>query len=191
MRNLLKIFCLTLTITLMCARMSVTACICANYYDRIKSLDELTGYEFIALVKATSETVNPPTDTTPFRDATLRFKIIEKFKGKNISEVIEEDIQSSCDMGIEAGDEWLVFALTHKGRLIIRACSRNARYRDKDGVRDWHFKRGIQKLEDLRKLYGHDQKRKRDGIDQQHYPDGNPTNGADYDANGKQINIPK
>jgi hypothetical protein len=99
MRNQLKIFCLTLTITLMCARMSVTACICANYYDRIKSLDELTGYEFIALVKATSETVNPPTDTTPFRDATLRFKIIEKFKGKNISEVIEEDIQSSCDMG--------------------------------------------------------------------------------------------
>lgn len=148
------------------------ACMCINDFQRIKTLEDLKTYEFVALVKITSETVNPPSDTTSFRDARLGFKIIEKFKGKDIVEMIERDVQSSCDMGIEVGDEWVLFATTYKEKVLVSACNRNVRYRAKDGVRDWHFKRGMEEVEDLRTLYGSTRKQHRDGLDQQYYPDG-------------------
>lgn len=172
MTKTLKTFCMTTILMFGCARIGVIACSCLTDFKRIKSMDDLKTYEFVALVKVTSETVNPFTDTTRFRTAKLGFKIIEKFKGKDIRELTEFDIQSSCEMGIEVGDDWLLFAMVRDGQVSVAACGRNVRYRDKDGVRDWHFKRGIEELEDLRKLDGRDEKRKRDGIDRQHYPDG-------------------
>lgn len=172
MKSFLRTGCFTLTIILVCARMNAIACLCVGDYERIKSLDELTGYAFIALVKITAETVNPFSDSTQFHTAKLGFKVIEKFKGKDIRELVEYDVQSSCDMGIEVGDEWVLFATEGDGKVSISACSRNIRYRDKNGVRDWHFRRGIQELEDLQTVYGHPQRRKRDGMHREHYPDG-------------------
>ncbi len=163
---------LLLILTLLYVPATLMACVCVNDFKRIKSLEDLKSYEFVAFVKVTSETINPPSASTPFRDATLGFKIIEKFKGKDIGEIIELDVKSSCDMGINVGDEWILFATTYDGKLNISACNRDVLYRDKDGVRDWHFKRGIQELEDLRMLYGRNQKQPHDGVDRQYYPDG-------------------
>lgn len=172
MKKTLKSCCFILTIMLVCARTNAIACTCIGSNGRIRSLDELTGYTFIALVKITAETVNPFSDSTQFRTAKLAFKVIEKLKGKDIRELTEYDIQSSCDMGIQVGDEWVLFATERDGKISISACNRNVRYRDKDGVRDWHFRRGIEELEDLRKLYDRNQKRKLDGVEEQYYPDG-------------------
>jgi len=172
MKKTLRTSCFALTIILICACTSATACSCIGSYNGIKSVDELGSYEFVALVKITSETVNPFSDTTSFRTARLGFRIIEKFKGKDIRELTEYDIQSSCEMGIEIGEEWVLFASTRSGALAIGACGRDSRYRGRDGVRDWHFKRGIQELEDLRRLYSHSQRRKRDGEHTERYPDG-------------------
>ncbi|SDF53589.1 Antitoxin component YwqK of the YwqJK toxin-antitoxin module [Dyadobacter soli] len=172
MKQILKSVCVCITTLILAVNAEALACSCIIDFQAIKSLDDTKDYPFVALVKITSETANPPSGSTPFRDATLGFKIIEKFKGKDIRGLIEYDIQSSCDMGIEVGDEWLLFATERGGKLSIGACNRNVRYRDKDGLRDWHFKRGIQELEDLRKLYGRAEKRNRDGVDKQYYPDG-------------------
>lgn len=172
MKNIIKTHFILLALTFLCALTDVIACSCIGGFKRIKSADDLTHYEFVALVKVTSESVNPFSDSTQFRTAALSFKIIEKFKGKDIHELTEYDIQSSCEMGIEVGDEWLLFAMVRDGQVSVAACNRNVRYRDKNGVRDWHFKRGIEELEDLRKLYDRGEKRKRDGIERQHYPDG-------------------
>jgi|GEM_PF-1720786 len=163
---------LTLTLILLYVPTAMMACMCMADFKRIKTLEDLKGYEFVALVKVTSETINPPSGTTRFPEATLGFKIIEKFKGKDIGEIIENDVQTSCDMGISVGDEWVLFATIYKGKLAISSCERNVRYRDKDGVRDWHFRRGMEEVEDLRTLYGLAQKQPRDGIDRQYYPDG-------------------
>lgn len=163
---------LTFALILQYIPTTMMACICMNHFQRIKSLDDLKGYEFVALVKITSETVHPYSDTSRFREATLGFNIIEKFKGKDIGELIERDVLSSCDMGINVGDEWILFATVYEEKLLIFACDRNVRYRDKDGVLDWHYKRGMQELEDLRKLYGRTQKLRHDGVDRQYYPDG-------------------
>ncbi|WP_342087420.1 toxin-antitoxin system YwqK family antitoxin [Dyadobacter sp. OTU695] len=164
--------CACVVTLVLAATTNLLACSCMTDFQRIKSIEDVKDYPFVALVKITSETTNPPSDSSPFRDAMLGFKIIEKFKGKDIRELIEYDIQSSCDMGIEVGDEWMLFATERNGKLSIGACSRNVRYRDKDGVRDWHFQRGIRELEDLRKLYGYAEKRNRDGVDKQYYSDG-------------------
>jgi antitoxin component YwqK of YwqJK toxin-antitoxin module len=164
--------CISLTFILISLHTSLIACSCINDFKPIKAVEDLKDYEFVALVKVTSETINPPSDSTPFRDATLGFSIIEKFKGKDIANVIENYVQSSCDMGIEVGDEWVLFARTYNGKLTISACNRDVRYRDKVGVRDWHYKRGIQELEDLRQLYGRSQAPHQDGINRAYYPDG-------------------
>lgn len=163
---------LTLIIILLSPPTTLIACSCIGGFERIKLLDDLKGYEFVALVKVTSETVHPYSDTTRFREATLGFKIIEKFKGKDIGELIERDVLSSCDLGINVGDEWILFATVYKEKLVISACNRDVRYRDKDGVRDRHHKRGMQEVEDLRTLYGRTQKLRHDGVDRQYYPDG-------------------
>lgn len=186
----MKTLCLALLITLVGSLAQVSACVCINENQRLKSLDDLKVYDFVALVKITSETVNPPSDSTPFRDATLGFRIVEKFKGKNSSELIEKDIQSSCDMGIEVGDEWILYARQYNGKIYIGACDRNIQYRDRQGVREWHYKRGIQELEDLHALNGHSEKPKPDGIDRQYYPDGSTeveTSYRDGFRNGTRI----
>ena len=172
MNSVSKALCLTLLMLLLYVPTDSLACVCINDFQRIETLEDLKTYEFVALVKVTSETVNPPSGTTSFRDARLVFKIIEKFKGKDIDELIERDVQSSCDMGIEVGDEWVLFATAYKEKVLISACNRNVRYRDKDGIRDWHFKRGMQEVEDLRTLYKKTRKQQHDGLDQQYYPNG-------------------
>jgi antitoxin component YwqK of YwqJK toxin-antitoxin module len=172
MMKILKIHFLSLILTFLFAHTTSLACTCMNNFQRIKSFEDLKTYEFVALVKVTSEIFNFPSGSNTASHAMLGFKIIEKFKGKDIREVIENDVQSSCDMGIEVGDEWVLFATGYNDRLVISACNRDIRYRDKDGVRDWHYKRGIQEVEDLRALYGRGQKRERDGISRHYYPDG-------------------
>jgi antitoxin component YwqK of YwqJK toxin-antitoxin module len=172
MKTILKSICSILFLILI-SSYQVNACSCVVDFERIKSFDDLKSYEFVALVKVTSETINPPSPSTHFQDAILGFKIIEQFKGKEIDEIIEKDVLSSCDMGINIGDEWVLFATHYNGKLNISACNRNVQYLDRNGVRDWHFKRGIQELEDLRLLYGRTQKQHSDGIDRQYYPDGN------------------
>ncbi|WP_215236879.1 toxin-antitoxin system YwqK family antitoxin [Dyadobacter helix] len=169
---MLKSVLLSLIFVLLCVPMHLVACSCSGNFQRIKSQQDLNSYAFVALVKITSETINPPSNASSFREATLGFKIIEKFKGKDTDEIIERGVLSSCDMGINVGDEWVLFATAHTGKLVISACNRNVRYRDKDGVHDWHYKDGIQEVEDLRSAHGRRQKRPKDGISHQYYPDG-------------------
>jgi hypothetical protein len=118
---MLRSLCLSLILVFSCTLTSLMACMCMNDFQRIKSLEDLKSYEFVALVKVTSETTNPPSGSTPFRDAMLGFKIIEKFKGEDIREIIEKDVQSSCDMGIDVGDEWVLFGALHNGNLFVGA----------------------------------------------------------------------
>lgn len=169
---MLRNLCISLILILISLHTSLMACSCSDNFKRIKSVDDLKDYQFVALVKVTSETINPISDSTPFQDAVLRFIIIEKFKGNDLREVIESDVKTTCDMGIEVGDEWIIFVRSFDNKLTISACDRDIRYRDKAGMRDWHYKRGIQELEDLRQLYRRSGKQHRDGISREYYPDG-------------------
>lgn len=142
------------------------ACICTTEFKDIKSTQDLKLYDFVALVKVTDEKIHKEwTEQKPFSVAALNVEIIELFKGKPVSVILEHDIKSSCDMGIEKGQEWLVFAVRSGDDVTIRACGRNRKYKDKNGVRDWRW-RAYKDLNDLRSVLNHSVVRYGDENDQ-------------------------
>lgn len=171
MKSIKKPTILSLTAVLF-LQINSLACSCLGDFKRIKSEEDLRNYEFVALVKIISEVSNRSSGATSSEEAMLGFKIIEKYKGPDIGKVVERDVGTSCDMGIEVGDEWVLYATGYNGKVFIHACNRNIRYRSKEGVRDWHYKRGIEEVDDLRTLYGRFPKRPTDGAARQYYPNG-------------------
>lgn len=171
MKSIKKPTILSLTAVLF-LQINSLACSCLGDFKRIKSEEDLKNYEFVALVKIILEVSNRSSGATSSDEATLGFKIIEKYKGPDIGKVVERDVGTSCDMGIEVGDEWVLYATGYNGKVFIHACNRNIRYRSKEGVRDWHYKRGIEEVDDLRTLYGRIPKRPTDGAARQYYPNG-------------------
>lgn len=161
-----------LIVFMLCLGDLAFACHCSRYFVGVKSLAELESYDFIALVKVTSEQTNPPKSDFRGETGLLKIEILEQFKGNKVSEAIEQSKNSSCDLGIEVGDEWILFGKLSDGKPVLSACDRNARYRDKNGTRDWHFSTGIRELNDLRRLYRHDSQPIPDGILRLSYPNG-------------------
>jgi antitoxin component YwqK of YwqJK toxin-antitoxin module len=131
-----------------------TACSCLNFFkwDKLSDFDQ---YEFIALVKIIDSDDHPENSTLIELEGRLKIKIIELFKGKAINTIIESDKNTSCDMGIQTGEEWILYGLRYKKDLYIQACDRNRTYKEADELIDWHYADGIDELNALRKLFNH------------------------------------
>jgi antitoxin component YwqK of YwqJK toxin-antitoxin module len=133
----------------------VSACSCVNDIKDLNSEYQLDPYEFVALVKITDDKVYKKSTTKDHRSVgLLGIKILELFKGEPVQEIFEEDIQTSCDMGIEKGQEWMLFGKKINGKLSIIPCDRNAKYKDLNGFREWR-RHAYTDLIALRKLYKH------------------------------------
>lgn len=117
----------------------------------LDKLSQLDAYTFIALVVITDDGDMP---ANQFKESgVLKFNILRQFKGQPISQLIEHAKNSSCDLGISAGEEWLLFGSLAAGELHIQACDRNEMYRNKSGERDWMFREGMNVLDKLTELY--------------------------------------
>lgn len=137
-------------ITYLCAVQVSFACVCVPL-PHLDSLSQLSSYKFIAHVVITDD---DDISTADFRKVgTLKFKIITLFKGSAVSQLLEYEKNSSCDIGISKGEEWVIFGILTDGQLSIRACDRNIRYSDANGKKDWTFRSGIEELEKLQELY--------------------------------------
>jgi len=134
---------------------SLKACRCSNRRD-IDSLAEMNHYEFIAHVKIINdENYKNPNESSIHTIGQLTFEIIELFKGERINKVLEDSKDSSCDIGVESGEEWVLFGIIIHGNITIVPCDRNQRYKGIDGQRDWKYDQGFYELRQLRKLYNH------------------------------------
>lgn len=142
------------------------ACVC-RYPDKLDNLSQLDKYAFVALVHITDDG-----DTAKGQSTTLKFEIKERFKGDNVSEVIENLVNSSCDMGISKGEDWLLYGLLINGKLVVQPCDRNIRYRRANGERDWLFKRGVEDLQILQRLYAKTGVKHKDGLETVFYKNG-------------------
>lgn len=148
------------------------ACRCS--FDN-KPIDStiVAPYEFIALVKITADMDYPaPPQNGIATTGLLSFQIKELFKGLPINQLVEERKNTSCDLGISVGEEWVVFGRKRDGKVIITACDRNARYRQTNGFREWQFESGIEELRQLRKLYNHPQPAFSKEVHKEFYPNG-------------------
>jgi antitoxin component YwqK of YwqJK toxin-antitoxin module len=136
--------------------LNAQACVCMNPFLRIDSLSQLKQYDFIAYVKIIDDNdYKNPAGNGYETIGQLTFEIVELFKGDKIDRVLEYSKNSSCDIGISKGEEWILFARMDKGKMVIDACDRNEKYRETNGLRDWKYDDGFYELRQLRQLYQH------------------------------------
>ncbi|WP_342648340.1 hypothetical protein [Mucilaginibacter sp. CSA2-8R] len=142
-----------LTIVLTLINLSAIACHC-SVIPEFKDKNDLKPYEFIALAKVAALS---PTDTAkPWfrrRDGDIKIEIIELFKGAKETVINEPNVNSSCDLGINMGEQWLFFGSKGKDKIEIQPCNYNIKYRDVSGLRDWQYFRGIDRLNVLIRLF--------------------------------------
>jgi antitoxin component YwqK of YwqJK toxin-antitoxin module len=145
-----RLFFITLLLPCLLTAPAVRACVCLPL-PPLDKLSQLEQYSFIALVVITDDG-DIPADR--FKDSgVLKFNILRQFKGQPVGQLIEYAKNSSCDLGISAGEEWLLFGSLAAGELHIQACERNVMYRNKSGERDWMSREGIDALDKLTELY--------------------------------------
>jgi len=145
---------------------------CLDQPHGINSMDDLTDYDFIGLVKIVNEKTQEDSDYDTHVNI-LDIEIIEHFKGEQPRKIKEYHTISSCDIGIEVGEEWILFAFKgSSGMYSVGACERNTQYKDIEGQRYARYSRGIAYLEKLKELYGKTESVKRNGSRVLYYPNG-------------------
>ena len=92
--------------------------------------DILKKYPYVALVKVTSMDVftRPGIDTTNSQSAKFTVDVLENFKRALPAEFILESFNTSCDIGLRPGQEWVIFAKEYKGYATVYACDYSMRY---------------------------------------------------------------
>jgi antitoxin component YwqK of YwqJK toxin-antitoxin module len=157
------------------------ACVCAPKGEL--TVAELGKYTSIALVKVVAILENVPRDTTQSRTNfpafTIKVQTLEWYKGDTLSEVYVNgghkkfNTWTSCDLGIQEGDEWLFFIqYSVDGKPSVSYCERQVQYRSANGWRDWQYKRGFKELFFLDKAFSKDRKNSFKGQQIELYSDG-------------------
>lgn len=140
----------------------------------IDSLSQLKEYDFIAHVKIVDEQdyKNPSKKDNFVSMGLLTIKIIELFKGDSITQVLEYDRHTSNSIGVSKDEEWILFGKNINGKITIRGCDRDQRYKKADGLRDWKYNYGFRELRKLRELYQHPETEYANEIRQEFYSNG-------------------
>lgn len=183
MKQYIKI--LTLLIGTVLFGHDLNACVCRDALLRIDSLPQLKEYDFIAHVKIVDDQDNKKPSKEDYETfGLLTIKVIELFKGNTIEQILEYSKNTSCDIGVSKGEEWILFGKTINGKLAIVSCDRNQLYRESNEVRDWKYKDGFYELKQLRKLYDHPVTKDENGKQVEFYSNGQKEIEETY-VNGK------
>lgn len=106
-----------LTITLICIGSKLLACSCITLGDVIA---RVTSSEFVALAKI--KKVYPVSDDAKYDS--VEIEPVEIYKGKHTTTLKIPDRRTSCAMGVEEGDTWLIYAYRDgPGALAFHYCS--------------------------------------------------------------------
>lgn len=138
---------------------SALGCICSRY--EFNSLQDIEKYQFIGLVKIDSIYILPEDTIRNQISYHTSFSIIELYRGDSLNELqvsggnhnLNIRRHTSCDIGLDPGEEWIIFAyVTPDSTLQTGYCTFSKLYRSKTGLRDWHYRRGFEEIEKVKKL---------------------------------------
>lgn len=160
------------------------ACSCASL-DKIKTKDDLKGYDFVALVKI--EEIQDSSYTNQGntrRTSTLSIIILELFKGeKKHLKVSASGRGTSCEMGIDKGEVWAIFG-NYKGNFITtNYCTHSFAYKNYMGELDWIHewnKERLDKLREICQIAPNEPTKPLNGKYQEFYPNGKIAMEANY-----------
>lgn len=138
-----------LLIAILCCASQANACICDT-----PPLEEITKKApFIAHVKILYN------EQGIGNSATRPIRIIELFKGDSVKKIREYDMNSSCEVGLQPGEEWILFAYYDSIKKIysVGACTASRMLKNKDGERGstWSWGQLDGTLKFLRNYFGH------------------------------------
>lgn len=167
-----KFIAILLLSTTVLATQDLKACICSEVLTT-DSLAQLKNYDFIAYIKVTGDRdYKDPSGQTAYNIGLISIKIIELFKGKDAEEVLDYTRNTSCDIGISTGEEWVLFGRIKNGKITLGACDRSRQYKDAAGKRDWTSQRGVHELRQLRVIFQHPVKSFGNGVHREYYANG-------------------
>ena len=98
----------------------------------------LERYQYVALVrvKTLTEFTIPGPNARTGETAKLTVDIIENFKNTLPDELILDGYNTSCDMGLRPGQEWIIFARESNGYATVFACGYSILYEGERAVQD-------------------------------------------------------
>jgi len=133
---------LSLLLTILFFQLSVFACSC-------KKIPGVDTYDFIAQVKITEILETALTKDEPAGNKLaylIKFETIQHFQGSKVDSILVDGANpaldigwTSCDLGINIGEEWLLFANYFKDAVYrTNYCTMTIRHKNIDGERN-HF----------------------------------------------------
>ncbi len=161
-------------------------CVCDIKPD-YKTQKDLAEYDFIALVRISDVALIDSVHT-------MQFEIVQHFKGEMVKSLLVSGGHrkfgswTSCDLGEDVGEEWLVFAYTDptSRKLMTGQCTRTFRFRDAEG---YHYRGDSDGYESINMLSAIFNKpvadTKYNGLRVEYYPNGNKEL-EEYYENGKR-----
>lgn len=153
MKHILLIVLLTL---LLPTRLMACVCFGSVYRYKYDNCAEMEKYAFIAHVKILDSKIVRKAEKGNGALGQLKIEILELFKGSARTEIYETGKETSCEMGIFVGQEWVLFGYEYKGEIYIGACNHDFKYKEKDGYREWQYPNASLLIKKLQKVYDHE-----------------------------------
>lgn len=143
---------------LLLVAVTANACSCSGRQQPLKDIVESSN--FVAYVKVIRKEPVTTADTGRLKtshDLNLMTRIVyqvkEMFKGDSTFFLYEWGINTSCDMGITVGSEWIFFGSGKEpATSSVSYCGKWIRMRSAGGQQDYSYNSGMQTLKELREL---------------------------------------
>ncbi len=163
--KLIKIIFFFLIITI-----NANACSCIGFPDSPISAEIAARYDFIAHIRIKAvRTGLFFRDTSTNRSDFARIEILELFKGEKVDSIHIWGIGSSCDMGMQKDNEWIVYANKFETSYSTNMCTHSVQLLPKSWQTDMPF--FLTPLFLLQKYFNHPLPKLKNGIHETFFPD--------------------
>lgn len=152
------------------------SCKCKVKLNDLPTTAELNSYTFIGVVRIKETVGTAPGQPMPgnFRNTLHAVEVVQVFKGDTLTVLADETANTSCDLGLQKNEEWIVFGRKMYGYITITACQWDEQYRDDFGTREWQYATATKLYQHLCKEFGIKTRSKQNGVFTEYYPNNKP-----------------
>lgn len=147
---------------------TANACICHPFPDESQSAT-INRYDFIAHIKVKAARIYSfSPDNIENKSDFAQIEIIELFKGEKVDSIHVWGIGSSCDMGVQQGQEWVIYGNKFEKTYTTNMCTHSFRLMPETWQTDLPF--FLSSVYLLKKYFDHPLPPLKDGVYQSSLP---------------------
>lgn len=163
---------------LLVPQISAYSCHCSEFGTNVETAFD--KYAYIAHVKIKKKSLLSLADSFLVKDIywkenyrIVEIELLEIFKGKPKSKIIEWGIRTSCDMDIRENQEWILFGnYLDSSTVSISYCNTWFFLKNEHFERNWNYDLGAEALKKLRTLSGLPEEKTQEGTVLSYFPNG-------------------